>query len=50
MWLGLQEVSTLYVWLARIFAVGYFSFFWLMPWYSRWDPVKPVPERVTYHA
>jgi ubiquinol-cytochrome c reductase cytochrome b subunit len=50
MWLGLQEVSTLYVWLARIFAVGYFAFFWLMPWYSRWDPVKPVPERVTYHA
>jgi ubiquinol-cytochrome c reductase cytochrome b subunit len=50
MWLGLQEVSTVYVWLARIFAVGYFSFFWLMPWYSRWDPVKPVPERVTYHG
>ncbi|MGA3156557.1 MAG: cytochrome bc complex cytochrome b subunit [Steroidobacteraceae bacterium] len=50
MWLGLQEVSTVYVWLARIFAVGYFAFFWLMPWYSRWDPVKPVPERVTYHA
>ena len=50
MWLGLQEVSTLYVWLARIFAIGYFSFFWLMPWYSRWDPVKPVPERVTYHG
>lgn len=50
MWLGMQEVSTVYVWLARIFAVGYFAFFWLMPWYSRWDPVKPVPERVTYHA
>jgi ubiquinol-cytochrome c reductase cytochrome b subunit len=50
MWLGLQEVSTVYVWLARIFAVGYFAFFWLMPWYSRWDPVKPVPERVTYHG
>jgi ubiquinol-cytochrome c reductase cytochrome b subunit len=50
MWLGMQEVSTLYVWLARVFAVGYFAFFWLMPWYSRWDPVKPVPERVTYHA
>jgi ubiquinol-cytochrome c reductase cytochrome b subunit len=50
MWLGMQEVSTLYVWLARVFAVGYFAFFWLMPWYSRWDPVKPVPERVTYHG
>jgi ubiquinol-cytochrome c reductase cytochrome b subunit len=50
MWLGMQEVSTLYVWLARVFGVGYFAFFWLMPWYSRWDPVKPVPERVTYHG
>ena len=31
-------------------AVGYFAFFWLMPFYSRIDRVKPVPERVVYHA
>jgi ubiquinol-cytochrome c reductase cytochrome b subunit len=36
--------------LARVFAVIYFAFFWLMPFYSKLDPVKPVPQRVTYHA
>jgi hypothetical protein len=29
--------------------VPYFAFFLLMPIYSRIDPVKPVPDRVTYH-
>jgi ubiquinol-cytochrome c reductase cytochrome b subunit len=32
---------------ARIFSVVYFSFFALMPWYSKRDKTKPVPERVT---
>lgn len=32
---------------ARIFSVIYFSFFALMPWYSKRDKTKPVPERVT---
>jgi ubiquinol-cytochrome c reductase cytochrome b subunit len=49
-YLGLQPAEGLYVVLARIFAVIYFGFFWLMPFYTRIDPVKPVPERVTYHA
>jgi ubiquinol-cytochrome c reductase cytochrome b subunit len=48
--LGLQPAEGLYVVLARIFAVIYFAFFWLMPFYSRFDAVKPLPERVTYHA
>jgi ubiquinol-cytochrome c reductase cytochrome b subunit len=39
-----------YVILARIFATIYFAYFWLMPFYSRIDQVKPVPERVVYHA
>jgi ubiquinol-cytochrome c reductase cytochrome b subunit len=26
--------------------VVYFAFFLLMPWYTRIDPTKPVPERV----
>jgi hypothetical protein len=30
--------------------VPYFAFFLLMPLYSRIDPVKRVPERVTFHA
>jgi ubiquinol-cytochrome c reductase cytochrome b subunit len=32
---------------ARIFSVIYFSFFALMPWYTKRDKTKPVPERVT---
>ncbi|HEX7417101.1 MAG TPA: cytochrome b N-terminal domain-containing protein [Steroidobacteraceae bacterium] len=50
MYLGMQPAEGLYVMLARIFAVGYFAFFLLMPFYTRWDPVKPVPDRVIYHA
>src|SRR5690348_10155818 len=46
-YLGLQPAEGLYVVLARIFAVIYFAFFWLMPFYTRIDPVKPVPDRVT---
>jgi ubiquinol-cytochrome c reductase cytochrome b subunit len=49
-YLGLQPAEGVYVVLARIFAVIYFAFFILMPFYSKLDPVKPVPERVTYHA
>jgi ubiquinol-cytochrome c reductase cytochrome b subunit len=49
-YLGLQPAEGLYVQLARIFAVIYFLFFALMPLYSSIDKVKPVPERVTYHA
>jgi len=50
MYLGLQPAEGLYVLLARIFTVLYFAFFVLMPFYSRFDTVKPVPERVTFHA
>jgi ubiquinol-cytochrome c reductase cytochrome b subunit len=32
---------------ARILAVLYFGFFLLMPIYTRLDPSKPVPERLT---
>jgi ubiquinol-cytochrome c reductase cytochrome b subunit len=49
-YLGLQPAEGVYVIFARIFAVGYFAFFWLMPFYSRIDRVKPVPDRVVYHA
>jgi ubiquinol-cytochrome c reductase cytochrome b subunit len=48
-YLGLQPAEGLYVILARIFACGYFGFFLLMPWYSRIDKVKPVPQRVVFH-
>ena len=49
-YLGLQPAEGLYVVLARIFAAIYFAFFLLMPFYSRIDAVKPVPDRVTYRA
>jgi ubiquinol-cytochrome c reductase cytochrome b subunit len=50
MYLGMQPAQGIYITLSRVFAVPYFAFFLLMPIYSRIDPVKPVPERVTYHA
>ncbi|WPL16170.1 Cytochrome b [Thiorhodovibrio winogradskyi] len=46
-YLGLKPSSDLYTLLAQIFTVVYFSFFILMPIYSKLDKVKPVPERVT---
>jgi ubiquinol-cytochrome c reductase cytochrome b subunit len=49
-YLGMQPAEGLYVMLARIFAAIYFAFFLLMPFYSRIDAVKPVPDRVTYRA
>jgi ubiquinol-cytochrome c reductase cytochrome b subunit len=49
-WLGLQPATGLYTLLAQIFTVLYFLYFLLMPWYSKNDKCKPVPERVTYHA
>jgi ubiquinol-cytochrome c reductase cytochrome b subunit len=48
--LGLQHVTPLYTNSARFFTIVYFAFFILMPWYTKIDPTKPVPERVTYHA
>jgi ubiquinol-cytochrome c reductase cytochrome b subunit len=43
-WLGGVERATF---VARIGTLLYFLFFLLMPWYSRIDKTKPVPERVT---
>ena len=47
---GMKPPQGIYPLLARIFTFTYFAFFLLMPWYSRFDRTKPVPERVTYHA
>jgi ubiquinol-cytochrome c reductase cytochrome b subunit len=49
-YLGLQPATPGYTNAARIFSVIYFAFFILMPWYSKADQTKPVPDRVTYHA
>jgi ubiquinol-cytochrome c reductase cytochrome b subunit len=46
-YLGHEGVSTLRTLMARIFTVGYFGFFLLMPFYSSMEKTKPLPERVT---
>jgi ubiquinol-cytochrome c reductase cytochrome b subunit len=46
---GLKPPAGIYPTLARICTVLYFAFFLLMPWYTKFDRVKPVPERVTGH-
>src|SRR5512145_3216222 len=44
--LDTKEIAT---WVARVCTVIYFLFFFLMPWYSARDKVKPVPERALLH-
>ncbi len=34
--------------IAQISTILYFAFFFLMPWYTKYDKTKPVPERVTW--
>ena len=48
-WLGLQSGSEMQTLMARIFTFYYFAFFITMPFWSRIDRVRPVPERVTLH-
>ncbi len=42
--LDTKDVAT---WVARIFTLLYFAFFFLMPWYTAIDECKPEPDRVT---
>jgi ubiquinol-cytochrome c reductase cytochrome b subunit len=49
MFVGMKPAQGIYVILSRVLMVPYFAFFVLMPWYSKIDPVKPVPDRVTFH-
>jgi ubiquinol-cytochrome c reductase cytochrome b subunit len=46
-YLGLQPASPVATLMAQIFTVLYFAFFLLMPFYSKMEKTKPVPERVT---
>ena len=46
-YLGIQPATPENVFRARIFSTIYFAFFLLMPWYTKIDKDKPVPERVT---
>jgi len=46
--LGTQPVTALYTLMAQICSIIYFAFFILMPFYTKIDNDKPVPERVTF--
>ena len=46
-YLGHESVSVLRTYMARIFTIGYFGFFLLMPFYTAREKTKPLPERVT---
>lgn len=46
-YLGHEPVSTVRTLLARIFTIAYFAFFLLMPFYTKLEKTKPLPERVT---
>ena len=47
-YLGTQPATGIYVVLARFFTIVYFLFFLMMPFYTRFEKTKPVPERVVY--
>ncbi len=50
-YLGLQPATEkIFVYAARLFSALYFAFFLLMPFYTRAEKTRPVPERVKYHA
>lgn len=51
MYLGLKPAEDIYVILARVFAIGYFSFFIFLFLYTYfgWEKTKPVPTRVSFH-
>ncbi len=46
-YLGHEGVSPMRTIMARVFSIGYFGFFLLMPFYTAFEKTKPLPERVT---
>ena len=46
-YLGTQPATPILTNFARVFSILYFLFFLLMPFYSKMDRTKPVPDRVT---
>ena len=47
-YLGMQPATPVKTLVAQIFTILYFAYFFLMPWYTKIDKTKPVPERVTH--
>ncbi|WP_084282580.1 cytochrome b [Deefgea rivuli] len=46
-YLGTQAPTDIGTFLSRVLSIIYFLFFLLMPWYTKIDKTKPVPDRVT---
>lgn len=46
-WLGIQPATELYTLMAQICTAIYFAFFLGMPFYTKYEKTKPVPDRVT---
>ncbi|HIG88614.1 MAG TPA: cytochrome b, partial [Candidatus Thioglobus sp.] len=46
-YLGMQPVTPVNAFLARVFTVTYFGFFILMPWFTSVGKTKEVPARLT---
>jgi len=46
-YLGTQPATPILTNFARVFSIIYFLYFLLMPFYSKMDRTKPVPDRVT---
>jgi ubiquinol-cytochrome c reductase cytochrome b subunit len=49
MYCGMKPALEPFVTISRVAVVGYFAFFVLMYWYTKWDQPKPVPTRVSFH-
>ncbi len=48
-WASILDTKERATWVARFLTIGYFAFFFLMPWYTKADKTKPEPARVTMH-
>jgi len=46
-YLGTKQPTPMSTIITQVASVVYFGFFVLMPWYSRIDKTKPVPERIS---
>jgi ubiquinol-cytochrome c reductase cytochrome b subunit len=48
-YLGTEPLTDSNIISSRIFTVLYFAFFIAMPFYTKYETTKPVPDRVSYH-
>lgn len=46
-YVGVKPPEGIYKTFAQICTILYFAFFFLMPWYTKYDKTKPEPDRVT---